>query len=71
MTLAANTLKNDFANRRLHFGRNQIKKKNMDSFARANIVAIAREVDVTFRHHKILDPSWSTYLPNVPHSFFL
>ena len=70
MTLAANRLKADLENQKHCFGRNQTRKKHMDPFARANLVEIGTFVGVTFKYHKFLDPSWSRYLPQVPHSFY-
>ena len=70
MTATAERLKSDLDNRKVHFGRNQVRKHSMDAFSRANLSVIGEFVDKMFRHHKILDPSWSLYLPDVPGSFF-
>ena len=70
MTGTAEKLKSDLDNRKVHFGRNQVRKHSMDAFSRANLSIIGKFVDKIFRHHKILDPSWSVYLPDVAGSFF-
>ena len=70
MTATAERLKSDLDNRKVHFGRNQVRKHSMDAFSRANLSEIGKFVDKIFRHHKILDPSWSVYLPDVASSFF-
>ena len=69
-TGTAERLKSDLDNRKVHFGRNEFRKHSMDAFSRANLSEIGKFVDKIFRHHKILDPSWSVYLPDVAGSFF-
>ena len=62
--------KNEVENQRFHLGRNQIRKKDMTAFERGNVDAIGTFLKELFRHHKVLDPSWSLFLPKDRNSFY-
>ena len=62
--------RNQVENQRFHLGRNQIRKKDMTAFERGNIDAIGTFLKELFRHHKVLDPSWSLFLPKDRNSFY-